>query len=304
VSFPYVKGHGTRNDFLVLPDLDGSVHGDLDPAVVAALCDRRAGLGADGVLRVLRGDLDGGPPGRRPQWFMDYRNADGSVSEMCGNGVRVFARYLVESGLVDPKALDGPLEVDTRDGVKDVTFCDDGEISVDMGRPELGGRVQVDVNGTVYNAWAVDVGNPHAVAFVDSLDEIGPLEAPPVYSAADFPQGVNVEFVVRRGPGAVAMRVYERGVGETLSCGTGACAVAVAAAATSAAGGAGMGVGGAAAGVAGAGAAGPRVPTTYAVEVLGGLLTVTWGADGHVHLKGPAVLVAEGTWTGRTPAGR
>ena len=99
VSFPYVKGHGTRNDFVVLPDLDGSVHGDLDPAVVVALCDRRAGLGADGVLRVLRGDLDGGA-----DWFMDYRNADGSVSEMCGNGVRVFARYLADAGLVDPGA--------------------------------------------------------------------------------------------------------------------------------------------------------------------------------------------------------
>jgi diaminopimelate epimerase len=284
VSFAYVKGHGTRNDFLVLPDLDGSVHGDLEPAVVAALCDRRAGIGADGVLRVLRGDLDGGA-----EWFMDYRNADGSVSEMCGNGVRVFARYLVESGLVDPKALDGPLEVDTRDGVKRVTFCDDGEISVDMGRPRLGGQVQVEVAGRVYDAWAVDVGNPHAVAFVDSLDEIGPLQSAPVYAAADFPNGVNVEFAVRRGPDGLAMRVYERGVGETLSCGTGACAVAVAGAVT-AAGVAGAGAGGV--------AAGPELPTTYTVEVLGGMLTVTWGADGHVHLKGPAVLVAEGTWTG------
>jgi diaminopimelate epimerase len=228
---------------------------------------------------------------------MDYRNADGSVSEMCGNGVRVFARYLVESGLVDPKTLEGPLEVDTRDGVKDVTFCDDGEISVDMGRPTLGGRVQVDVNGTVYDAWAVDVGNPHAVAFVDSLEEIGPLEASPIYSAADFPHGVNVEFVVQRGPGAVAMRVYERGVGETLSCGTGACAVAVAAA-TVGGGRSGGGAAPDARSTTGGGSAGPPVPTTYSVEVLGGLLTVTWGADAHVHLKGPAVLVAEGTWTG------
>jgi len=99
VSFPFVKAHGTGNDFVVLPDLDGSVHGDLDPAVVAALCDRRRGIGADGVLRVLRG-RDGAAP-----WFMDYRNADGSVAEMCGNGVRVFARYLVEAGLVDPGSL-------------------------------------------------------------------------------------------------------------------------------------------------------------------------------------------------------
>ena len=206
MSFPYVKGHGTRNDFVVLPDLDGSVHGDLDPAVVVALCDRRAGLGADGVLRVLRGDLDGGA-----DWFMDYRNADGSVSEMCGNGVRVFARYLADAGLVDPAALDGPLAIDTRDGIKQVTYCDDGEISVDMGRPTLGGPVRIGVEGREYDAWAVDMGNPHAVAFVDSLDGVGALTEQPAFAEADFPHGVNIEFVVRRGPDEVAMRVHERG---------------------------------------------------------------------------------------------
>ena len=287
MSFPYVKGHGTRNDFVVLPDLDGSVHGDLDRAVVVALCDRRGGLGADGVLRVMRGDLDGGA-----DWFMDYRNANGSVSEMCGNGVRVFARYLVDAGLVDPTALAGPLPIDTRDGVKQVTFCDDGEISVDMGRPTLGGPVRIGVEGREYDAWAVDMGNPHAVAFVDSLEEVGSLTEQPSFAAADFPHGVNIEFVVRRGPDDVAMRVHERGVGETWSCGTGACAVAVAAASRPEGSGAGAGDASE-----GAGAA-PPLPATYSVQVPGGTLTVTWGTDKHVHLKGPAVLVAEGTWRG------
>ncbi len=95
---PFVKGHGTENDFVLIPDLDAAL--DLTPAAVAAICDRRAGLGADGVLRVVRAAKhpDGAAYAAEAEWFMDYRNADGSVSEMCGNGVRVFARYLVDSG--------------------------------------------------------------------------------------------------------------------------------------------------------------------------------------------------------------
>ena len=318
MSFPFFKGHGTRNDFVVLPDLDGSVHGDLEPAVVAQICDRRAGVGADGVLRVLRGDVDGGS-----QWFMDYRNADGSVSQMCGNGVRVFARYLEAAGLVDTATLDGPLAIDTRDGIKNVTYCGDGEISVDMGAPTIGGRVDVAVGGRHYDAARVDTGNPHAVVFVDALAEVGELVRSPISCVEEFPDGVNIEFVAAVGDQAVAMRVFERGVGETWSCGTGACAV-VAAVATRTGGSEPTGVagsmsragpGGAAESMTGGatrgstalmsggetrGAAGsvPRLPTTYAVTVPGGTLTVTWGLDGHLHLKGPAVLVATGTWSG------
>src|ERR1700752_4095937 len=119
-SYPFLKGHGTENDFVVLPDHDGSIHGDLDAARVRALCDRRAGIGGDGVLRVIRtSSYDAGagrtPPESGAEWFMDYRNADGSVSEMCGNGIRVFARHLVEEGLADPNA---PIPIGTRDGVK------------------------------------------------------------------------------------------------------------------------------------------------------------------------------------------
>ena len=268
-GFAFVKGHGTRNDFIVLPDLDGSVHGDLDAAVVAALCDRRGGIGADGVLRVIR---------TRPEsaWFMDYRNADGSVAQMCGNGLRVFVRYLAEAGLIEAA---GVLPVDTRDGIKHATFCDDGEISVDMGVPVLGSGVAVMVDGREYPARAVDMGNPHAVVLVESLDEAGDLRVSPEFSATDFPSGVNIEFVARPSSSRLAMRVFERGVGETASCGTGACAVAAV---------------GAAADSERAGVA----TAAYTVEVAGGELTVRSDSDHHVHLKGPAVLVAEGTWSG------
>jgi diaminopimelate epimerase len=273
VTFAFLKGHGTRNDFVLLPDLDGTVHGDLDPDLVRRICDRRSGVGGDGVLRVVRGSADGGAA-----WFMDYRNADGGVAEMCGNGVRVFARYLADAGLVDPSE---PLDVETRDGVKDIVFCADGEISVDMGSPTVGRVVKVEVDGRSFEALSVDVGNPHAVAFVGRLADAGSLREAPGYSPDDFPQGVNVEFAVRESSGVLSMRVFERGVGETQSCGTGACAVA--AAARHAAGDRPASSGGS--------------PWSYPVDVPGGRLTVTFDERGHVHLKGPAVVVAEGTWT-------
>lgn len=263
-TFPFVKGHGTHNDFVVLPDFDGSIHGDLSPQMVAALCDRRGGIGGDGVLRVIR-TSDEAP------WFMDYRNADGSTSEMCGNGIRVFARYLAEQGLVDPT---GPVQIDSRDGVKDVTFCRDGEISVDLGVVTIGGEVKIAVEGHEHIAQAADVGNPHAVAVVESLTSAGSLRERPGYAVADFPQGVNVEFVVVDGDRDLSMRVYERGVGETQSCGTGACAVAGVVAARQQV----------------------ELPAAYRVKVPGGVLTVTIDQQHHAHLKGPAVLVAEGTW--------
>ncbi len=271
MTFPFVKGHGTGNDFVVLPDLDGSMHGDLDPALVIALCDRRQGIGADGVLRVLRSH-DGPAP-----WFMDYRNADGSVSEMCGNGVRVFARYLEEYGLLEVGSRSEPLFVDTRDGVKSVTFCLDGELSVDMGSAVVGDAVQVSAGGQRYEARRVDLGNPHAVVFVDDVAAVGDLRTSPYFCGVEFASGVNVEFVQRISddPPELVMRVFERGVGETMSCGTGACAAVAAAQAAE-------------------GAAGDTAHTS--VHVPGGVLTVSADGDGHLHLKGAAVLVAEGTW--------
>lgn len=265
--YPFLKGHGTENDFVLLPDPDGSVHGELSPERMAervrALCDRRAGIGGDGVLRVVR--RDGG-------WFMDYRNSDGSVSEMCGNGIRVFARYLVDEGLADPSA---PIPVGTRDGVKVLTV--DGDlITADMGAPRVLGESKVAVSGHAWVARHVDMGNPHAVAFVESLDPHGPvgtlLDAPD-HDETTYPHGVNVEFVVRRGDRHVAMRVHERGSGETRSCGTGACAVMVAAAVAD-----GRGPG-----------------STYRVDLPGGTLTIAWTPDDRILMTGPAVIVARGT---------
>ncbi|WP_340536813.1 diaminopimelate epimerase [Nocardioides sp. GXZ039] len=269
-EYPFLKGHGTHNDFVLLPDHDGSRHTDLSEQTLRALCDRRGGIGGDGVLRVVRRP-DGSGAGAG-LWFMDYRNADGSIAEMCGNGVRVFARYLATEGLIDPAL---PLDVDTRAGIKRVWFEDgrpDGEVSVDMGVPQLLGATAVRVGEHEWSATHVDMGNPHAVAFVDDLAEAGPLREPPVHDEGTYPRGVNVEFVVRRGPAELAMRVHERGSGETQACGTGACAVAVAATE----------------------AFGLDRDLDLAVEQPGGVVTVRWTAEGRVVMTGPAVLVARG----------
>jgi len=265
--YPFLKGHGTENDFVLLPDHDGSIHGDLSPERVRALCDRRAGIGADGVIRVVRAD-----PGLGAEWFMDYRNADGSVSEMCGNGVRVLALHLLQEGLVDPGA---PVPIATRGGLKVVTPAGPvgGDLTVDMGTPQVLGSSTVAVGDRAWEALHVDMGNPHAVAFVDSLDDAGPLLAAPRHDEATYPDGVNVEFVVRRGPRHVAMRVHERGSGETRSCGTGACAVLVATALADDA---------------------PR-GVDYRVDLPGGTLGLRWNTEDRVLMTGPAVLVARGT---------
>ncbi|WP_019877872.1 diaminopimelate epimerase [Sporichthya polymorpha] len=268
----FVKGHGTENDFVLIPDLDGAL--DLGAATVAALCHRRAGIGGDGILRVVRTEAepDAAPYRGAAEWFMDYRNADGSLAQMCGNGIRVFARYLVDAGHQAP----GQFLVATRGGVRTVTCGPTGDVTVDMGPyalPDLG-AVNVTVGSRTWPALAVMMPNPHAVVFVEDLTEAGDLLTPPQVTPGAFPEGVNVEFVLVRGPRHVAMRVHERGVGETQACGTGACAVMVASARR-----------------AGAGA-----PTTYRVEQPGGSLLITLTADGNVEMTGPAVLVAEGTW--------
>jgi diaminopimelate epimerase len=289
MTFPWLKGHGTENDFVLLPDHEGTIHGELEGAFVAALCDRRRGIGADGVLRVIRSAALG--EDSAGEWFMDYRNADGSVSEMCGNGIRVFALHLVQEGLADPAA---PIVIGTRDGDKVVTMglstgsrggdgsrdgggSRGGDISVDMGAPEVLGVSKVSADGNTWEAQDVRTGNPHAVAFVDRLGDVGSLLTQPDYDESVYPEGVNIEFVVRQGERHVAMRVHERGSGETRSCGTGACAVAVAAAV----------------------ADGADRPSTYRVDVPGGTVHVTWDVDDHIVLTGPAEIVARGTmdWT-------
>ncbi|GGU57242.1 diaminopimelate epimerase [Streptomyces lavendofoliae] len=271
----FLKGHGTENDFVIVPDPDNAV--DLPADVVARLCDRRAGIGGDGVLHVVRSAAH--PEARdmagEAEWFMDYRNADGSVAEMCGNGVRVFARYLQHAG----HTTEGDVAVATRGGVKRVHLAKNGDVTVSMGRarlPEDG--VTVTVGDRSWPARNVNMGNPHAVAFVEDLDHAGDLFTEPPYSPARvYPDGVNIEFVADRGPRHVAMRVHERGAAETRSCGTGACAVAVAAARRD-----------------GADPAATGTPVTYTVDVLGGTLVITERPDGEIEMTGPAVIVAEG----------
>ncbi|MFJ6509780.1 diaminopimelate epimerase [Streptomyces sp. NPDC091406] len=271
----FLKGHGTENDFVIVPDPDNSL--TLPAALVARLCDRRAGIGGDGLLHVVRSAAH--PEARSmaddAEWFMDYRNADGSIAEMCGNGVRVFAHYLQRAGLVE----EGDLTVATRGGPKRVHLAKNGDITVSMGRallPEA--SVTVTVGGRSWPARNVNMGNPHAVAFVDDLDHAGDLlAAPPIAPEAVYPEGVNVEFVVDRGPRHVGMRVHERGSGETRSCGTGACAVAVATARRD-----------------GADPAVTGLPVTYRVDLPGGTLVITEHPDGAVDMTGPAVIVAEG----------
>ncbi|MCX4765462.1 diaminopimelate epimerase [Streptomyces sp. NBC_01275] len=271
----FLKGHGTENDFVIVPDPENVI--DLPAAAVAALCDRRAGIGGDGLLHVVRSAAhpEAKDMAAEAEWFMDYRNGDGSVAEMCGNGVRVFARYLQRAGLVT----EGDLAIATRGGVKRAHLAKDGDVTVGMGRAQLPqGDVTVSVGARSWPARNVNMGNPHAVAFVDDLADAGDLYSPPPFSPASaYPDGVNVEFVVDRGPGHVALRVHERGSGETRSCGTGACAVAVAAARRD-----------------GADPAVTGTPVTYTVDVPGGRLVITERPDGEIEMTGPAVIVAEG----------
>ncbi|MFJ8781666.1 diaminopimelate epimerase [Streptomyces sp. NPDC102476] len=271
----FLKGHGTENDFVIVPDPENTI--DLPAAVVAALCDRRAGIGGDGLLHVVRSaeHPEAAHLAGEAEWFMDYRNGDGSVAEMCGNGVRVFARYLQRAGHVT----EGDLAVATRGGVKAVHIAKGGDVTVGMGKALLPeGDVTVSVGDRSWPARNVNMGNPHAVAFVDDLAHAGDLYSPPPFSpAAAYPSGVNVEFVVDRGPRHVAMRVHERGAGETRSCGTGACAVAVATARRD-----------------GADPGATGIPATYTVDVPGGTLVITEHSDGEIEMTGPAVIVAEG----------
>ncbi|NUP43157.1 MAG: diaminopimelate epimerase [Streptomyces sp.] len=287
----FLKGHGTENDFVIVPDPDGRL--DLSAAQTARLCDRRAGIGGDGVLRVVRSAAhpEAAAFADRAEWFMDYRNSDGSIAEMCGNGVRVFARYLQRAGLVEA----GDLAIATRAGLRQVHIGKDGgdgapgDITVGMGRATLpGGDVTVTVGSRSWPALNVNMGNPHAVVFVDDLDDAGDLfRAPGVAPAEAYPTGANVEFVVDRGPRHVAMRVHERGSGETRSCGTGACAVMVAAARRD-----------------GLDPAETGHPVTYTVDVPGGRLVITEDTDGGIEMTGPAVVVAEGVIDPRLVAAR
>ncbi|KRE62512.1 diaminopimelate epimerase [Nostocoides sp. Soil756] len=278
----FTKGHGTENDFVLVPDLDGSL--GLSPARAAFLADRRAGIGGDGVIRVVptvHADEDSvRAQAEQARWFMDYRNADGSAAEMCGNGTRVFAAYLRREGLETADEF----VIATRAGAKRVRAEGDGW-AVGIGPWRLtdaaaAERDGVDAlvhlgEGDPYSAVSVDLGNPHTVvALPEEVDlESVDLSRPPVVRPEPS-HGTNVEVVRPIGPGHIALRVHERGVGETRSCGTGACAAAVATSFW---------------------AGSLDTGSTWTVDVAGGRLTVRLLADHGVELAGPAVLVADGT---------
>ncbi|WP_068396195.1 diaminopimelate epimerase [Kribbia dieselivorans] len=277
----FTKGHGTENDFVLVPDVEGQR--DLSAMDVAWLADRRAGIGGDGVIRVvptakasetaIRALADEAP------WFMDYRNADGSVAQMCGNGTRVFASYLRREGL----ETEDEFAIATRAGVKRIRFEGD-QIVTHMGRwrltePDKANSDGFDAlvhlgSGHPFSALSVDMGNPHTVVALPEgvdLDEID-LTQPPEVRPHPL-EGTNVEVVRAVGPGHLQMRVHERGVGETRSCGTGVCAAAVALQFW---------------------AGGESAGATWIVDVPGGRLTVRLLPNDEVELAGPAALIADG----------
>jgi len=282
----FTKGHGTGNDFVLIADADGEL--ELSPQQLAALADRHRGVGGDGVIRVVRSEhvaegralLEQSPDA---EWFMDYSNSDGSTAEMCGNGIRVFAHYLLDRGLAE-LAPGHSIAIGTRAGVRDVHRLADG-FAADLGRWRLDGSeplVKARELPVARPGLGVDVGNPHVVVALASDDELDSLDlsAPPVLDPAS-PAGANVEFVVPADPlvvdgvGRIRLRVHERGSGETLSCGTGAAAAALAVRHW----------------------AGAAAPNEWRVTVPGGVLGVRMFAaeDGeHVALSGPAVLVYDG----------
>ena len=251
-------GHGTENDFVILFDPDNQR--EISAMQVAAICNRETGIGADGFIRITRNGKN---------WFMDYRNADGSIAEMCGNGIRVMAKYLVTHDYQP----EGIFAIDTRAGMKHLRVPRDGDISVNMGQvTDEMEEIEVEQNGRTFSGYNISVGNPHAVVFVENLEEVGSLEvAPSVSPSSSFPEGVNVEFVEITGNQEARMRVHERGSGETRSCGTGTCAVALAATLKS----------------------GQSLPARWTISPPGGQLIVDIDCHSNATLIGPAELIGD-----------
>jgi len=251
-------GHGTENDFVILFDPDSQYV--ITPAQIAAICNRSSGIGADGFIRITK------PDGK---WFMDYSNSDGSIAEMCGNGIRVMARYLVARGHLP----EGIFAINTRAGIKHLRVPLEGDISVNMGQvTDEMEEIEVTQNGKTWGGLNISVGNPHAVVFLENLEEVGSLETAPVVSPqSSYPEGVNVEFVQLLAKNEARMRVHERGSGETRSCGTGTCAVALAATLHTRG----------------------KLPSRWTIYPPGGRLIVDIDGHSNATLIGPAELIAD-----------
>lgn len=251
-------GHGTENDFLLLFDPENLYV--ITPAQVAAMCNRSTGIGADGFIRIIKEDS---------RWFMDYRNSDGSLAEMCGNGIRVMARYLILKG----HQPEGIFAINTRAGIKHLRAPISDDISVNMGQvTDEMEEISVTANGQSWQGLNISVGNPHAVVFLENLNDLGSLvEAPAVNPSSSYPEGVNVEFVELLPNHEARMRVHERGSGETRSCGTGTCAVALAATLKS----------------------GGRLPSKWTIYPPGGRLIVDIDGHSNATLTGPAEILQD-----------
>ena len=283
MDLAFVKMHGLGNDFVVMEDLAEEL--DLSPESVAWFCDRNFGIGGDGLILVR--------PATTPDadFFMLYYNADGTTAEMCGNGIRCFAKYLVDHELIP--ADQESVRVETLGGVRsiDLTRAYDGTMylaTVDMGVPGLlpeqipttlgcetpGDPVvdcDVETDYGTFKVTCVSMGNPHCVIWVDDAEEAPVREVGPLIEwHPAFPNKTNVGFAQLMGDNLIRLRVWERGVGETLACGTGACAAAVAAALTM------------------------RTGRESVVELPGGELEIRWAEDGHVYMTGPAEEVFSG----------
>jgi len=277
----FTKVQGLGNDFILVDGFAEKINLDELPALAVRMCDRRFGVGADGLVPLL--------PSARADVQMRIFNSDGSEAEMCGNVTRCAAKYLYEHGVIRQEKI----RVETLAGIMVPELLVEGGrvslIRVDMGEPRLerteipmagpAGRVvdePLPVDGAGYRVTAVSMGNPHCVIFVPDVEsvplrEIGPrIETHPV-----FPKKINVEFIQVLAPDEVRMKVWERGAGETMACGTGACAAAVAAHLN--------------------GLTGRRVT----VHLRAGDLLIEWADDNHVYMTGPA----EEVFTGVYPVG-
>ena len=228
-SMRFSKYQGIGNDFVLIADPEDEIR--LTSDLVRRLCDRRFGIGGDGVIRVA--------PAADADLLMDYVNSDGSIGEMCGNGIRCLALFARAEGM----ATSDDLRVATRAGIKHVTINSNSTVTVDMGAPVFDPpSIPVDWSGPdalhakielfdeVIEAACVSMGNPHAVVFSDDFDSVDVADlGPRIERHTMFPRGANVEFVRVVAPDQIVMKVWERGSGQTLACGTGACAGAVAA---------------------------------------------------------------------------
>lgn len=278
----FSKMHGLGNDFVFIEDLAEEY--ELSPEAVEWFCDRNFGIGGDGLILVR--------PATTPDadFFMLYYNSDGTTAEMCGNGVRCFAKYVVDHGLVAADA--DSVRVETLGGIKPITFTRDYTGNLDMATVDMGAPIltPADIPTTLsgdqvfecpietefgeFRITAVSMGNPHAIIWVDDV-ETAPVETvgPAIENHPAFPRKTNVEFAQYVGDDLIRLRVWERGVGETLACGTGACATLVAASLSC------------------------YVGRSASVELPGGELLIRWDEDGHVYMTGPAVEVFAGVLT-------